>query len=101
MPLAGLAPEPIGRIDRALPAIAYFACLGAGFMLIEIGLMQRFVLFLGHPVYSLSVILFTLLLGGGAGSAVSRRVGPSGGAAISLVIPAIIVAGVVCVGGVP
>ncbi len=43
----------------------YFACLGSGFMLIEIGLMQRFVLFLGHPVYSLSVILFTLMLGGG------------------------------------
>ncbi|MBI4477023.1 MAG: hypothetical protein HY654_07605, partial [Acidobacteria bacterium] len=59
---------------RTLPAagLAYFACLGVGFMLIEIGLMQRFVIFLGHPVYSLTVILFTLLLGGGLGSALSR-----------------------------
>lgn len=44
-------------------------------MMIEIGLMQRFVLLLGHPVYSLTVILFTLMLGGGAGSAISRRFG--------------------------
>jgi SAM-dependent methyltransferase len=95
LPLAGLSPEPIGRIDRALAPIAYFACLGAGFMLIEIGLMQRFVLFLGHPVYSLSVILFTLLLGGGAGSALSRRVGKNAGTAIALVIPAIIAASVI------
>ena len=48
-----------GSIARSRPS-RYFACLGSGFMLIEIGLMQRFVLFLGHPVYSLSVILFTL-----------------------------------------
>ena len=38
-------------------------------MLIEIGLMQRFVLFLGHPVYALTVVLFTLLLGGGSAAA--------------------------------
>ena len=37
--------------------------------------MQRFVLLLGHPVYSLGVILFTLLLGGGLGSAIIRRLG--------------------------
>ena len=93
LPLAGLSPEPIGRMDRALAPIAYFACLGAGFMLIEIGLMQRFVLFLGHPVYSLSVILFTLLLGGGAGSALSRRVGKNAAATMALAIPLVIAAG--------
>jgi len=82
---------------RELPVawLGYFSCLGVGFMLIEIGLMQRFVLFLGHPVYSLSVILFTLLLGGGTGSALSRRVGPNAGAAVSLVIPAIMVAALI------
>ncbi len=95
LPLAGLSPEPIGRIDRALAPIAYFACLGSGFMLIEIGLMQRFVLFLGHPVYSLSVILFTLMLGGGLGSALSRRIGKNPATTIGLVIPAIIAASVI------
>jgi hypothetical protein len=52
--------------------LAYFGCLGAGFMLVEVALLQRFVLLLGHPVYSLTVTLFSLLLGTGAGSYFSR-----------------------------
>ena len=43
-------------------------------MLIEVALLQRFVLLLGHPVYSLTVTLFSLLLGTGLGSVVSRRI---------------------------
>ena len=54
--------------------LAYFGCLGAGFMLIEVALLQRFVLLLGHPVYSLTVTLFSLLLGTGIGSALGRRI---------------------------
>ncbi|HEY7058148.1 MAG TPA: hypothetical protein VH458_16545 [Vicinamibacterales bacterium] len=54
--------------------LAYFACLGAGFMLIEVALLQRFVLLLGHPVYSLTVTLLSLLLGTGLGSVLSRHV---------------------------
>jgi len=56
------------------PWLAYFAALGAGFMLLEVAVLQRFVLLLGHPVYSLTVTLFSLLLGTGLGSLVSRRV---------------------------
>lgn len=55
--------------------LAYFGLLGAGFMLIEVALLQRFVLLLGHPVYSLTVTLFSLLLGTGLGSYLSRRIG--------------------------
>jgi hypothetical protein len=90
LPLAWLSPEPVVWRDLPLAPLAYFACLGAGFMFVEMGLMQRFVLLLGHPVYSLSVILFTLLLGGGLGSALSRRLG-SPGRTLAIVIPAIIV----------
>ena len=54
--------------------LAYFGALGAGFMLLEVALLQRFVLLLGHPVYSLTVTLFSLLLGTGIGSLISRRV---------------------------
>ena len=46
--------------------LAYFGALGAGFMLIEVAVLQRFVLLLGHPVYSLTVTLFSLLLGTGS-----------------------------------
>ena len=64
--------------DRPRPGwgrwLTYFGALGAGFMLLEVALLQRFVLLLGHPVYSLTVTLFSLLLGTGLGSLVSRRV---------------------------
>lgn len=53
--------------------VLYFACLGLGFMLIEIGLLRRFILFLGHPIYSLAVILFSLLLFSGFGSLLADR----------------------------
>jgi spermidine synthase len=58
--------------------LAYFGALGAGFMLIEVAVLQRFVLLLGHPVYSLTVTLFSLLLGTGLGAAWSRRFPDSG-----------------------
>jgi spermidine synthase len=54
--------------------LGYFGMLGAGFMLIEVALLQRFVLLLGHPVYSLTVTLFSVLLGTGVGSLISRRI---------------------------
>jgi len=53
--------------------LVYFSALGIGFILIEIGLMQRFILFLGHPVYSTSVVLFSLLTFSGIGSFLSGR----------------------------
>jgi spermidine synthase len=64
-----------GRRPRGwLGWLVYFGALGAGFMLIEVSVLQRFVLLLGHPVYSLTVTLFSLLLGTGIGAAWSRRV---------------------------
>lgn len=57
------------QIDRgALRHLLYFIGIGVGFMLVEISQMQRLIIFLGHPVYGLTVILFTLLLFGGLGS---------------------------------
>jgi predicted membrane-bound spermidine synthase len=50
--------------------------LGAGFMIVEVALLQQFVLLLGHPVYSLTVTLFSLLLGTGVGSYLSRTIHP-------------------------
>jgi hypothetical protein len=79
-----------GQRPRRWPAwLIYFGALGAGFMLIEVSLLQRFVLLLGHPVYSLTITLFSLLLGTGIGAAVSRRLsGPRLGRAtmISLLV---------------
>ena len=51
----------------------YFSLIGIGFMMIEIGLLQRMSIFLGHPVYSLSVLLSTLILSTGIGSFLSEK----------------------------
>jgi hypothetical protein len=54
-------------------ALAYFAGLGLGFMLLEVSLMQRYTLFLGSPTYAFALVLATLLVGAGVGSALSSR----------------------------
>jgi hypothetical protein len=55
-------------------SVVYFSCLGFGFIAIELSLLQNMTLLLGHPIFTLSVLLFTLLAAGGVGSAVSRVV---------------------------
>jgi hypothetical protein len=57
-----------------LGSMTYFAAIGLGFLLFEIALIQRFTLFLGFPTYSLSVVLFSLLVFTGLGSLISGRV---------------------------
>jgi predicted membrane-bound spermidine synthase len=52
----------------------YFSLIGMGFMLAEIALLQRFSVYLGHPIYSLSVSLFSLILSTGLGSLASDRI---------------------------
>lgn len=53
--------------------VAYFGALGVGFIVCEIALMQRLILLLGHPIYTLVVILFTILLASSLGSLYARR----------------------------
>ncbi len=55
-------------------SILYFACIGFGFMLVQVPLMQRFSVYLGHPTYAVVVILFSMILSAGIGSFVSDRV---------------------------
>lgn len=53
--------------------LIYFLSLGVGFMLIEISFVQKYVLLLGYPTYSLSVTIFSLLIFAATGAALSRR----------------------------
>jgi spermidine synthase len=69
--------------------LVYFGCLGIGFLFVEIPLIQRFILFLDHPVYAFAVVLFALLLASGAGSLVSARVSTRG--ALAALVAAILV----------
>jgi predicted membrane-bound spermidine synthase len=71
IPLRGAIAEAGSRL--VTHGTLYFALIGMGFMLIEIGLLQRMSIFLGHPVYSLSVLLSTLILSTGLGSFLSEK----------------------------
>lgn len=64
------------RGRQQAPWLAYFAALGLGFMFVEICLMQKFILFLGHPIYSVSLVIFSTLIFAGLGSRISLRIDP-------------------------
>lgn len=70
------AVKPVYRKKEARKVLlffsVYFAILGLSYMLIEISMIQKFILFLGHPTYAVSVILFSLLAGNGIGSFTSQ-----------------------------
>jgi len=57
----------------ALSALGYFGGIGAGYVVLQVALLQKLVLLVGHPLHSLTVTLFTMLLGTGAGAFLSRR----------------------------
>jgi hypothetical protein len=54
--------------------LIYFICLGAGYILIQMALIQKFMLLLGRPSYALIVIVFSMLVASGAGSYCSRSI---------------------------
>lgn len=70
------------RLKKRLPplplrhgaaALLFFSSIGFGYILVEMGLMQRLIIFLGHPVYSITVVLFSMLLSSGLGAIASAR----------------------------
>jgi hypothetical protein len=85
-----------GTLRGSGSLLGFFFAIGLGFMFIEVSEMQRLMLLLGKPTYALSVVLFTLLVGSGAGSLASARLlGPSGpltGRTALLILCAVLVA---------
>jgi hypothetical protein len=79
---------------------AYFVCVGLAFMMVEMGMMQQLSLLLGHPLYSLVVVLAGLLAASGLGALVSGRLAnaagasarwPAAAAAVSVVVYSLVV----------
>jgi hypothetical protein len=54
--------------------LLYFLCIGIGYILVQVALIQKFVMLLGHPTYALTVIIFSMLVFSGLGSFFSRRI---------------------------
>jgi hypothetical protein len=63
------------RVRQACSArlMIYFAAIGLAFMMVEIGQLERLIVFLGHPIYGLTVVLFVLLIASSLGSFYSHR----------------------------
>jgi hypothetical protein len=73
---SGLPEMALGRFAWTM---AYFATIGFAYMLIQIGLLQRFSTYLGHPTYTLAIVLCSMLLFTGLGSLLSERAFGAGG----------------------
>src|SRR5205807_513344 len=56
------------------PFYAYFSAIGLGFLLVEFSQLLRLSVYLGHPIYALTVVLFSVLLFSGIGSMLSERI---------------------------
>jgi spermidine synthase len=61
------------KTPGVVPLVLFFACLGAGYMLFEVGSMQVLSVFVGDPAYSLALVLAGLLVASGIGAALSTR----------------------------
>lgn len=58
--------------------MVYFVCVGIGFMLIELGMVQKLGLLMGNPVYAITVVLATIIFATGAGASFSNRLFATG-----------------------
>ena len=63
-----------GARDTAKLPLLYFVGIGLGYILVEMVLIQRFVLFLGHPTYAITVVVALMLLASGVGSFMSQSI---------------------------
>jgi hypothetical protein len=75
LPLAVAGRSPAfaaSGVSRARVA-GYFLALGGAFMFVEIAFIQKFILFLGHPLYAVAVVLFAFLLFAGFGGRYAGR----------------------------
>jgi spermidine synthase len=81
-------PDRLERHNRA-PPMVYFVALGLGFLLVEVALVQRFVLFLDHSARSFAIVVFGLLAFSGLGSMWSARMPWRGGLAVLVAVVAL------------
>ncbi|MBU7004742.1 MAG: hypothetical protein HXS50_04195, partial [Theionarchaea archaeon] len=74
--------------------VSYFVCLGAAYILIEVTLMQKFILFLGQPAFAMAAILSGMLMFSGAGSLWSTRFDPGRRPIMRAVLAVIVMTGI-------
>jgi hypothetical protein len=89
-PLVKMKREGIS-VHGAWSLLLYFFSLGVGFILMEICFIQKYILFIGYPVYAVAAILSALLIGAGAGSFCSSRLKKDSFGILRLVVCALVI----------
>ena len=104
LPVAALRRQAAAAPGRGRVAV-YFLALGLAFLFIEIAFIKRFVLFLGHPLYAVALVLASFLafagLGSGCAGGLRRRLGGFASRAMGLAVAAIGVLALVYLAGLP
>ena len=90
LPIARLMRHGL-QISRSWRLLVYFGGLGLGFIMIEIVYIQRFILFLGEPVYTFAVVLAGLLGSAGIGSWIVGCLRGNSRLSLTWIIPSILV----------
>ncbi len=85
--------ESVGGGPSRLSVAAYFTAIGFAFMFVEIAFIQKFILFLSHPLYAVAVVLCAFLVFAGMGSRYSRRLQERGGKSLAgpVVLPVAVI----------
>jgi hypothetical protein len=81
--------SPGGKAGVRLWTVAYFGSIGLAFLLVELPLVQQYILLVGRPTTALAVVLFAILLAAGIGSMLSARI-PWRPAAVALTVAAVV-----------
>ncbi len=82
------------RSPAARPMLVYFSALGAGYIFVQIVLIQRFTLFIGYPTSAITTTIFSMLLFSAVGSLLSRRLIDSAARLRAALIAVVIAIGV-------
>lgn len=81
---------PLSGDTRIIGVGVYFSSIGLGFMFLEIVLIQRFILYLDHPIYAVTVVISTILFSSGMGSLASQKISIDKGWKGSIILPLIL-----------
>ena len=94
-PLIWLRKQHTEKTDlKTWSVVLYFSSLGTGFILIELALLQKFILLLGNPTTTFAILLFTILIASGIGSQISIRLIKHNTKNLLFIITGVLVVGV-------
>jgi hypothetical protein len=75
---------------KSIPILVYFSCLGLGFIMIEMALLQKYQLYIGQPIYTYAIILGSILVASGLGSYYSSKMAARYQNSLTRIIPGIV-----------